>query len=135
MTDTSRLETLTRVFRKMRDKKSEIKKAFDAEYDAITAQQDRVKSELLAYCKAEGINSTGTDAGTVIRSIKTKYWTNDWDEINKFIISNDLPEFYAKSLNQTNIKDWLESHPEDKIPGLNIDSEYVISVRNPTRKK
>jgi hypothetical protein len=119
----------------MRDKKSEIKKAFDAEYDAITAQQDRVKYELLAYCKAEGINSTGTDAGTVIRSIKTKYWTNDWDEINKFIISNDLPEFYAKSLNQTNIKDWLESHPEDKIPGLNIDSEYVISVRNPTRKK
>ena len=49
--------------------------------------------------------------------------------MGKFVIENKVPELFAKSLNQTNVKQFLEENP-DKLPkGLNVDSEYVISVR------
>jgi hypothetical protein len=46
-----------------------------------------------------------------------------------FVLENNVPQLFAKSLNQSNVKQFLEENP-DKLPkGLNVDSEYVISVR------
>ena len=49
--------------------------------------------------------------------------------MNKFIIAHELPEFYEKRLNQTVVKQFLEENPDTIPPGLNVDSEYAISVR------
>jgi hypothetical protein len=44
-------------------------------------------------------------------------------------MDHNLPEFFEKRLNQTNVRQFIEENP-DLIPaGLNVDSEYVISVR------
>jgi hypothetical protein len=49
--------------------------------------------------------------------------------MNKFILTNEVPEFYEKRLNQTVVKQFLEENPDTVPPGLNVDSEYAISVR------
>jgi hypothetical protein len=46
-----------------------------------------------------------------------------------FILEHNVPEFFAKSLNQGNVKQFLEENPEVMPQGLNADSEYSISVR------
>ena len=47
----------------------------------------------------------------------------------KFIRTHNVPEFFEKRLNQTSVKQFLQDNP-DLIPeGLNVDSEYVVSVR------
>ena len=46
-----------------------------------------------------------------------------------FIKEHDVPEFLEKRLNQTNVKQFLEENPECVPQGLNVDSEYLISVR------
>jgi hypothetical protein len=61
--------------------------------------------------------------------MKTRYWTNDWDSMNKFILENEVPQFYEKRLNQTVVKQFLEENPDVLPPGLNSDSEYAITVR------
>jgi hypothetical protein len=44
-------------------------------------------------------------------------------------MKHNVPEFFEKRLNQANVKQFLQDHP-DLIPeGLNVDSEYVVSVR------
>jgi len=63
------------------------------------------------------------------RSVKTRYWTSDWESMHKFILEHDVPEFFEKRLNQTCVRQFLEDNPDLVPKGLNVDSEYVITVR------
>ena len=128
------LEKLTRVFIKIREARSELAADFKRSDSDLVAQQDKIKEYLLAHCKENGITSGNTAGGQFIRSVKTKYWTSDWDSMNTFIIENNLPEFYTKSLNQSNVKNFMEENPDVIPPGLNIDSEYVMTVKKPSKR-
>ena len=130
MSDTTvSVEKLTRIYIKIRDKRAEISANFKAEDDNLKAQQDKVKRALLDHCKEHNVESVRTSEGLFYRSIKKRYWTSDWDSMNKFILTNEVPEFYEKHLNQTVVKQFLEENPDTVPPGLNVDSEYAISVR------
>jgi len=133
--ETLTLEKLTRVFIKIRERRSELTAEFKKLDADLVSQQDRIKNALLEHCKENGINSGNTAGGQFIRSVKTKYWTSDWDSMNKFIIEHNLPEFYTKSLNQTNVKNFMDENPDVIPPGLNIDSEYVMTVKKPAKKR
>jgi hypothetical protein len=123
------VERLTKIYLKIRDKRAALKAAFDEEDTKLQATLDTVKSALLDYCKTQGVDSVRTPAGLFYRSIKTRYWTSDWDSMNRFILEHEIPEFYEKRLNQTSVKQFLEENPDVLPPGLNVDSEYVITVR------
>jgi hypothetical protein len=122
-------DMLTRTYIKIRDKRAELKAAFEQQDNALEAQSNAIKSELLDYCKSQNIDSVRTSEGTFYRTLKTRYWTNDWDSMNRFILENEVPQFYEKRLNQTVMKQFLEENPDVLPPGLNVDSEYVITVR------
>ena len=46
-----------------------------------------------------------------------------------FVQEHEVPELLEKRLNQGNVKQFLEENPEVVPMGLNVDSEYLISVR------
>jgi hypothetical protein len=123
------VEKLTKIYIKIRDKRAEIKAAFEAEDGALLEQQDKIKRALLDYCKQQGVESVRTPAGIFYRSLKTRYWTSDWESMNKFILEHEMPEFYEKRLNQTSVRQYLEENPDVLPPGLNVENEYVITVR------
>lgn len=128
-TDEIPVDKLTRVYIKIRDKRAELKAQFEEADKDLAAQLDQVKRALLDYCKGHGVESVRTPAGIFYRSLKTRYWTNDWESMNKFILEHGVPEFYEKRLNQTSVKQFLEENPDVLPPGLNVDNEYVITVR------
>lgn len=123
------VEKLTSIYLKIKAKRAEIAAAFNAEDSALEAQLDTVKRALLDYCKEQGVDSVRTAAGLFYRTTKTRYWTNDWESMNKFIMEHGVPEFYEKRLNQSVVKQYIEDNPDVLPPGLNTDSEYVITVR------
>ena len=47
----------------------------------------------------------------------------------KFVMDNEVPEFFDKRLNQSNVRQFLEENPDLVPMGLNADSEYTLSVR------
>jgi hypothetical protein len=123
------VDKLTNAYLKIKNKRSDLSAQFKIEDDKLAAQQDKIKSALLAHCKENNVDSVRTPFGTFFRSVRTKYWTSDWESMYKFVIEKNVPEFFTKSLNQTNVKQFLEENPEVVPPGLNVESEYVISVR------
>jgi len=123
------VEKLVKVYLKMNAKMSEIKTAFDAEEKALKEKMVKVKSALLAYCKSQNIESVRTAEGLFYRGITTRYWTSDWESMGKFVIEHNVPDLFEKRLHQGNMKQFLESNPELLPPGLNVDSEYTITVR------
>ncbi len=123
------VERLTRAYLKIRDKRAELKAKFDEEEAVLSKQLDKVKSALLDYCKEHEVESVRTNAGIFYRTVKTRYWTNDWESFHKFLVNVEAPELLEKRINQGEMKKFLEENPEHVPPGLNTDSEYVISVR------
>lgn len=123
------VEKLVKVYLKMKQKRAELTAAFDEQDNKIKAQMDKVKSALLEYCKDQNLESVRTAEGLFYRTVRTSYWTSDWESMGKFIVENGVPELLEKRLHQSNMKQFLEEHPELLPPGLNVDSEYTITVR------
>ena len=128
------LEKLTKVFLKIKDAREAASREFKAADKEMEDEQKAIKAALLDYCKDESVESVKTEAGLFYRTTKTSYWTSDWESMNAFILEHELPEFYQKRLNQTAVKAFIEDNPETVPPGLNADSEYVLTIKKPQKK-
>jgi hypothetical protein len=123
------VERLVKVYLKMSAALAEKKAAFDAEEKALKEQMATVKAFLLDYCKDQSVESVRTTEGLFYRGVTTRYWTSDWESMGKFVVENNAPDLLEKRLHQGNMKQFLEDHPDLLPPGLNVDSEYTITVR------
>ena len=63
----------------IKTKRAELSADFDTEDTILKDQQDLVKAELLGYLKENDLKSVKTEAGTFYKTVKTRYWTSDWD--------------------------------------------------------
>ena len=131
MTDTTTVpvDKLVRVYLKMRAARNKIAAEYDEKLEDIEGQIAQVKRALLDYCKEQNLESVRTSEGLFYRTIKRRYWTNDWESMGKFVIENKIPDVYEKRLHQGNIQEFIEKNPDKLPPGLNIDSEYQVTVR------
>ena len=123
------VDKLVKTYAKIRDKRAEITAKYKEEEGQLREKQDKVKSALLGYCKEHEVDSVRTASGLFYRTVKQRYWTSDWESMHKFIMEHDLPEFFENRLNQTHVRQFLEENPDLLPAGLNVDSEYTISVR------
>ena len=122
-------EKLVKVYLKMKAKHDEMRIAYEAEEKKLGAQMAKVKTALLTFCKEQNVDSVRTGEGLFYRVIKTNYWTNNWKDMHEFIVHHNAPQLLHERIHQTNLKEFLEANPDLLPPGLNVDSEYTITVR------
>lgn len=128
------IDKLAEMYIKIRDKRSELKRAFEAQDAALEEQMKLLEVEMLDICKETNAETIRTKSGTVIRSIKSRYSTSDWDSMYQFIREHDAFGLLERRLHQTHMKQFLEENPELLPVGLNVDREYTVVVRRPTSK-
>lgn len=120
---------LVQVYIKIRDSRDALVREHETKLAELQQQMDTIESELLEICKETGQDGGKTAFGSFTRTVKTRYWTNDWDSMYTFIRENNAPELLEKRIHQTNFREFLEANP-DKLPsGTNVDSKYSITVR------
>lgn len=129
MSDAIDLDRLVSTYVKIRDKKNELAAQFHAQEEELNGKLDVLKAALLEHCQANGVESVRTASGTFYRSVKKKYWTSDWESMNKFILEHEAVDLLEKRLHQGNMKQFLEENQDLLPPGLNVDSEYTVTVR------
>jgi len=123
------LDKLVSVYVKIRDKKNEVLAQAREQEELLNLKLKKIEQALLEHCAGNGIESVRTESGTFYRSVKQKFWTSDWESMNKFILEHEVPELLEKRIHQGNLKQFLEDNPELLPPGLNCDSEYSVTVR------
>ena len=123
------LDKLTATYIKIRDYRQAKARAFEAEDKQLEEQLNLIQLQMLEVCKQNNASSIRTEHGTIIRQLKSRYWTNDWDSMYSFIKQNNAFGLLEKRLHQTHMKEFLSENP-DKLPmGLNVEQEYTIVVR------
>jgi hypothetical protein len=128
-TDTVDVSKLVSVYIKIRDKKAQLAKEFAEQEAKLDAKLDTIQTALLEHCKENNVESVKTASGTFYRTVKTKYWTSDWEAMNQFILEHEAVDLLEKRIHQTNMRAFLDDNPDLLPMGLNVDSEYKITVR------
>jgi hypothetical protein len=123
------VDKVAQAYISLRDARAEAKRVFEAQDEALAEQMQVLEAHMLDVCKQINADSIRTKAGTVIRSVKTRYWTNDWDSMYRLIHERQAFGLLEKRLHQTNMKQFLEENPEVLPEGLNQDKEYTVVVR------
>ena len=123
------IEKIVTVYIKMRDTKDALFKEYSAKASEIDEQMTILKHKLIEISKETGVTSFSTPNGVAYRTVKNRYWTNDWGSFYDFMREHGTMELLEKRIHQTNIKEFLEGNPDVHPPGLNIDSEYEITIR------
>ena len=90
------LDRLVKVYVKIRDKKVELATEFNKQEQELNAGLDAIKSKLLAHCEESGIESVRTSSGTFYRSVRTKFWTSDWESMNRFMLEHECVDLLEK---------------------------------------
>jgi hypothetical protein len=129
MADDISVDKLVSVFIKIRDARDEEERAWEQRKADFTEQLELINQQLLEICKSTAADSIRTAHGTVIRTVKSRYWTNDWEHFHKFLLEHEAPDLLEKRIHQSNMKQFLEENPELLPAGLNVDSAYSITVR------
>ena len=123
------LDQLTAIYLKIRDTRAENKRQFENVDKDLEEQQKMLAEQMLDTCKEMNADSIRTPHGTIIRSVKSKYWTGDWDSMYNFIKEHDAFGLLEKRLHQTNMKEFLNENPDVMPMGLNVENEYTVVVR------
>ena len=126
------VDSLAQTYIKMRDKREVLKRDWEAKDTEIKAQMEVIEQALLDLCKEINANSISTNHGTVIRSVKSRYWTNDWDSLYRVIKEHDAFGLLEKRIQQTHMKEFLQENPDLLPAGLNVENQYTVLFR---RKK
>jgi hypothetical protein len=123
------LAALANVYLKIRDARAVLKTEFATNDSVLQEQMDLLETNMLDACKELNASSIKTPYGTIIRSVKSRYWTNDWDSMYTFIREQGAFGLLEKRLHQTNMKEFLVENPDLLPMGLNVESEYTVVVR------
>jgi len=127
--ETLPLDKLTEAYIKIRDARSVIKNEYEAKDKILQEQADVIEQSMLDVCKKMGADSIRTPHGTIVRSVKSRYWTNDWDSMYQFIREHDAFALLEKRLHQSHMKEFLSENPDLQPMGLNVENEYTVVVR------
>lgn len=129
MDDKPSVDQLVSIYIKIRDARQEAEREWKARDLDFEDQLKLVSDQILEICKETGADSIKTSHGTAMRSVKSRYWTNDWESFHKFVMEWDAPDLLEKRIHQSNMKQFLEENPGTLPAGLNVDSQYTITVR------
>lgn len=123
------IDKIVAVYIKIRNAKEDLAREYDAKIATLDEQMRTLKEELLKISKETGVTSFKTENGTAYRTIKNRYWTNDWESFYGFMREHGAMELLEKRIHQTNMREFLEDRPDVHPPGLNVDQEYEITIR------
>ena len=123
------IDKIVDAYIKIRDAKDALTNKYKSEASDLDEQMAILKHKLVDISKETGVTSFSTSNAVAYRTVKNRYWTNDWESFYGFMHEYGAMELLEKRIHQSNMKEFMDQHPEAHPPGLNIDSEYEITIR------
>ena len=95
----------------------------------LKAKREKIQSALNDICLQMKVDGLKTTVGTLTRSVKTRYWTDDWPSMYQFLKEQDALELMEKRIAQGNMKEFLANNPGVLPPGIQQQNEFSIVIR------
>ena len=126
-TDTP-LDSIVERYIKLRDKKGEMKKAYDASVAPIDTAMERCEAFIMATLNQVGGDNVKTKFGTAYKKTNTFASVADWPMILEWVKANDGWGMLKRDVSKAFVESYKEEH-NDLPPGINWRMETVINVK------
>ena len=132
-TTESKLDELVKIYLTIRNEREKLKSGWEVEDGALEQEMKLLEQSMLTVCNDTNASSIRTESGTVIRSLKERFTTNDWDNFKKFVLDNEAIDLLERRIHQGNFKEFMAEHQGEGLPpGVNVMREFTIVVRKPS---
>ena len=127
------LDDLVNVYLTIRNEREKLKASWEVQDGELEQDMKSLEQSMLTICNDTNASSIRTESGTVIRSLKERFTTNDWDNFKKFVLDNEAIDLLERRIHQGNFKEFMAEHQGEGLPpGVNVMREFTIVVRKPS---
>jgi hypothetical protein len=126
---------LIRVFIKMRNTRSALKKKYEDEDAVLKANLRLVENELLSRAQAENVEGYRSKAGTTYRGIEQHVSIADRDLYHQFVMQTGDLEFFEQRPSLGHIVEYQKNHDGRPPPGIRLFREERMRVRASNKGK
>ena len=127
------LDELVKIYLTIRTEREKLKASWEVQDGELEQEMKLLEQSMLTVCNDTNASSIRTESGTVIRSLKERFTTNDWDNFKKFVLENQAIDLLERRIHQGNFKEFMAEHKDDGLPpGVNVMREFTIVVRKPS---
>lgn len=122
-----KIEDAVQLYIKLRDKKSDMKKAYDASVEAVDTKMQTIEAALLKHFHEVGQENAKTKYGTAYITRRLNASVSDRAIFLSFVLENNALEFIESKANTTAVKDYMEEH-EAPPPGVKVSVTQKINI-------
>ena len=127
------LDELVKIYLTIRTEREKLKSNWEVKDGELEQEMKLLEQSMLTVCNDTNASSIRTESGTVIRSLKERFTTNDWDNFKKFVLDNEAIDLLERRIHQGNFKEFMAEHKDEGLPpGVNVMREFTIVVRKPS---
>jgi hypothetical protein len=127
------LDDLVKIYLTIRTEREKLKSSWEVKDGELEQEMKLLEQSMLTVCNDTNASSIRTESGTVIRSLKERFTTNDWDNFKKFVLDHEAIDLLERRIHQGNFKEFMAEHKDEGLPpGVNVMREFTIVVRKPS---
>jgi len=123
-----KIEDLVDRYVKLRDKKAELKSAYEKSIAGIDNGMGRIEAFIQNTMNTLGVESLRTEYGTAMQVVRTSASVADWDAVFGWIKANDHWSALEHRVSKSFVEAYKTEH-NDLPPGVNWSEARTIQVR------
>lgn len=129
------VDALVRTFVRIRDKRADLKRAWEEQDEELKGKQRTVENELLRRTLEDGCEGFKTTYGTTYVAEERHVSIGDPDEFAQFLTSEDDPFLYFEQRpSLKRITEFQKAHDGNLPPGIRMFRENRVRVRAAKQK-
>ncbi len=128
MSDKISIDQLVEMYRKLREKKSEIDQEYKARLTKVREKQEVIENAILKFFNETGLESAKTPHGTAYVSTVMNARVADRDTFFEFVRRNDAWDMLESRANKTAVREYIEEAGETP-PGVDTAQIRKINIR------
>ncbi len=126
---TESVDDLSTEYIKIRTEREVLKEKFDDADKIFEQQLAEIEHKLIQIMLADNTTSMSTEKTVVIKRVLKRYNPTNWEAVYRLVDKYKAYGLLHKRIHDTNMKDFLEEHPDEYPEGLNVDSRYAVTVK------
>ena len=126
---TESVDDLSAEYIRVRTERELLKEKFEDADKVFADQLAEIEYKLIQIMNKAETSSMSTDRAIIIKRVSSRYNPTNWEAVYRLIDKYKAYGVLHKRIHDTNMKDFLEEHPDEYPEGLNVDSRYAVTVK------
>jgi hypothetical protein len=122
------VDTVVQAYIKLRDKRSELKKAFDTGDIVLKEKMEKLETWLMVQMQTTGATQLGSPHGTAYQQTVFKGSCSDWNVFWHWLADNGRFDMMEKRVSVKTIQEYYQE-TGDMPPGINVSPELKVVIR------